>query len=363
VAADHHDLFRLGRERQDAGVVLQQHHALLGGAGGDLAVGCGVEAAGLDRVIHHARGKQAAQNAVDHVVDAGRRNLAGSHRGAQGLVEIDVAVQFLAGFLVQAGGRGGGGVDRAPVGHHPALPAPVALQDVVQKGRVLAGVDAVDAVVGAHDRQGLAALNGDLEGQQVGLPRRIRRHVSAGNHPAGFLVVQGEVLGGGGHAGALDAPDRGAVQGPGQQRVFAEIFEVAAVARLAGDVGAAGQQDIEALLPRLLADHGAAVEQQLGVEGGGQGEAGGQGGGVVMLAAGVGHAQAGVALPDIRNAQARNAVEVAGDTRDARRAVMHHARHVAVQQAVFLVSRHLRLQQVGAFVGGEFGVHPRLGGV
>ncbi len=224
-------------------------------------------------MVHDARGEQAAQHAVRHLMHAGGRQLAGRQRRAQRLVEEHLAVDLLAGLLVQTGLGCAERMHGAPVGHHPAAIAPVVAQHAGQQFGVLAGVGPVHPVVGTHHRAGLALLDGDLEGEQIGLPRRrlVHRHVQ--DLAAGLLVVQGEMLGGGDDMGALDAADRGARQGSGQQRVFAEVFEIAAVARFAGQVRAAGQHDVEALLPRLFADHRAARLDDRGVEGGGQGQA------------------------------------------------------------------------------------------
>ena len=78
-------------------------------------------------------------------------------------------------------------VHRAPVRHHVARIAPVVLQHLVEQPVVLAGIDAVDAVVGAHHRAGMAGLDGDLEGQQVRFARRGRgrypRSASCGRSP------------------------------------------------------------------------------------------------------------------------------------------------------------------------------------
>ena len=46
------------------------------------------------------------------------------------------------------------------------------LSTLVQQPPVLAGMGAVDAVVGAHDRARLPTLDGDLESEQIALPQR-----------------------------------------------------------------------------------------------------------------------------------------------------------------------------------------------
>ncbi len=131
----------------------------------------------------------------------------------------------------------------------------------------------MQAVVGAHDRARSPLLDGDLELQEVGFPEGRGADFGAEHLAAGLLVVQRIVLGGGDDVVRLDAADRGGVELTAQQRILAQIFEVAAVARIAGKVGAAGEEHVEALLPGLLADYGAAFEGEIRAEGGGQGQA------------------------------------------------------------------------------------------
>ena len=67
-------------------------------------------------------------------------------------------------------GRGLGG---EPVAHQQAVPAPLALDHLVVDVVLLGGRDAVDVVVGGHDRPGVRLLDGDLERQQVDLAQRL----------------------------------------------------------------------------------------------------------------------------------------------------------------------------------------------
>ena len=101
----------------------------------------------------------------------------------------------------------------------------------------------------------------------------------------------------------LNAQDGGAGQHAGQKGIFTQILEVSAIARFADQIHAAGQQDVEAFAPSLLADHGAAVEGQGLIPGGGQHGPGGQGRGQIIHAVRRCDTQAGVALGQGRNAQ------------------------------------------------------------
>ena len=101
-------------------------------------------------------------------------------------------VELFARFLIEAGERRADRrVDGAPVGHDEARIAPVALQDLVQEPVVLAGIDPVDLVVGAHDRARSALLDADLESQKIRLPRRRRIDPDVEHDAVGLLVVEG----------------------------------------------------------------------------------------------------------------------------------------------------------------------------
>ncbi len=360
MAADHHDPPHLRAERQDTTLVPQQDDARLGRALGHLGVGRIVDRPGgrRDRRIHRARLDHPDQDAADHVVETRFGDPSGRDCLGQGRAEIDLAIQFLARFLIQpAVGGALGGVHRAPVGHDPAGIVPVALQHLVQQEVALAGIVAVDAVVGAHDRARPTALDGDLEGQEIAFPER--RLVEAGvhDHPPGLLTVEGEMLDRRDDLVRLDAANVFARHDAGQQRILAQIFEIAPRPRVARQVHAPGQQDVEGLGPGFRADHHAAGVGDFGVEGRGGGEAGRQGGGDVApaLLDLVGHAQAGVALAQGRNAQPGHARHIAGRgnhlvQRRARRAV-GHGREIPMDQLQLLLEGQLGDQGVGAGCG------------
>jgi hypothetical protein len=207
----------------------------------------------------------------------------------------------------------------------------------------------------------MAGLDGDLEGQQVAFAERRLVDDRVQHHPAGLLVVDGEVLGGRGDVVRLDALDGVSGQGPGQQRVLAQVFEVAPVARVAQQVRPAGQQHVEALLAGLLADHRPGGEGGLRVPGRRQRHAGGQRDGVVVLTPGAGDAKARVALGEVWDGEARHAGDIARRHLHARRALAHERRELAVQQGDLVVETELFQHQVRALVRAELGVHPGLG--
>src|SRR5262249_22098658 len=116
-----------------------------------------------------AHREHGAEDAADHVREALAREAAVRVGLLQRLRELlsapQLRVKLNAALLVEAlerelPARGG-----APVGHHPAGIPEGALEDLLEEDTGPAGVVAVDLVVGAHDRAGLRALDGDLEGE------------------------------------------------------------------------------------------------------------------------------------------------------------------------------------------------------
>ncbi len=74
----------------------------------------------------------------------------------------------------------------------------------------------------------------------------------------------------------LDAPHELAHHLPGQDGVFAVVLEIAAVTRLAGDVHAAADRHVVALVAEFAPNHGAVETSGLGVPTGRQAEGGRQ---------------------------------------------------------------------------------------
>ena len=121
----------------------------------------------LSRAIELARAHQHAQDTPGRLVDDRLLDLPITH----GLDEqAAIVLGWARHFQVEAAGDGlEDGVVRAPVGHDKTIESPLLLQDTVQQVVVLAGIDAVDPVVGAHNCPGLAFFDGRLEGRQIDL--------------------------------------------------------------------------------------------------------------------------------------------------------------------------------------------------
>jgi hypothetical protein len=197
-----------------------------------------------------------------------------------GRLEGRAEVSAVRHLHVEAGGdRGDGAVRGEPVGHHPAVEAPLAAQDVGEEGLVLAGEGAVDLVVRAHHRAG-ARADGRFETAQLDLVHGLFVDPYVDGVAVLLLVVHREVLDGRDESLALDALDLGGDQVTGEQRILAEGLEVAARVRGADEVDHRGEQDVLAQRASLAADDLAVAAGEFGVEGGGEQDGRREGGGV-----------------------------------------------------------------------------------
>ena len=243
-SADHRDLFQaLRSKRQQTAPVLQEDDSAFRDPLGDGEARRRIDLLHGLGAVKRANRSKAAQDATRHVVDPLFRDLALFDGPLQRVREVALLPELLVEACV---GGPRGAVRRAPVGHDPALEAPLGLQDVVEEMGVLAGVDAVDLVVGAHHAADAGLFHGDLEGQQVDLAQRpfIDAHVDP--VAIGLLGVGHEVLDGRNDALRLDSAHLRRHHAAGQDRILAEVLEVAPVPGVPFDVGAAGEQHVEA---------------------------------------------------------------------------------------------------------------------
>ena len=169
MTADDDNVPRIRGERQQVAVVLEQDDPLLLVGLAHRLVGCKVDRCAFwHRMIDRTGREQAVENSPCHVVEPRLRNAAGGDGGFERRAEILLVVERPARLLVKAVVRRLlGAVSRAPVAHHIAAQAEVALKHAVQEPVVLAGKVAIDLVVGAHDRARIAALDRELESEQV----------------------------------------------------------------------------------------------------------------------------------------------------------------------------------------------------
>ena len=210
----------------------------------------------------------------------------------------------------------------------------------------------IDQVIAGHDGARLADLDGDLERQQVGFTQRRFAQIRADHHAPRFLAVGDEMLDGRDDALRLNAGDRMAGQLAGEQRVFADVFEIAAAARFADQVRATCKLHVEALGLRLASDQCATVVCELAVERRAQQQRAGQTRGMVARAhaADIADPETGVGLLHGGDAQPRDARIERGRADGALRFELVRQRngHRAGQPGELFVLGHARNQVLGA---------------
>ncbi len=119
----------------------------------------------LDGMVNDAGEKLGIEDPARVIVNLGH----GHAPGFDGFFELCAEVVGHGLFLIEAG-RGGllGAVSSTPVREHEAFEAPLVLKCVAEQVGVLAGVVAIDAVVGTHDRAGIGDGDGNVKGKQIG---------------------------------------------------------------------------------------------------------------------------------------------------------------------------------------------------
>ena len=139
-----------------------------------------------------------------------------------------------------------------------------------------------------------------------------------------------------------------------QKRIFAKIFEIAPIARIARQIDTTCEQDIEPLAPGFLPDHRAPVMGKGHVERGGERKAGGQCGRAIARAdiERIGDAKTGIGFLQRRNAQPFDAGHVARRAERARRhrGAQERDRQFTVYQPDLLILRQRLHKQAGARV-------------
>lgn len=207
-------------------------------------------------------GQDAAQGTVDERLG----DAAVEHGLLEGVGEV-VAARHLH---VEPGGEGGdGAVGGEPVGHDPAVEAPVVAQDVAENWLVLAGEGPVHLVVRAHHGARSGGY-GRFEAAEFEFAQGLFGDPHVDGHAVLLLVVQGEVLDGGDEALALDAADLLGDQVRAEQRILGEGLVVASGVRGPDQVDHGRQEDVLAEGAALAADDLAVLAGERGVEGGGQ---------------------------------------------------------------------------------------------
>ena len=129
---------------------------------------------------------------------------------------------------------------------------------------------------------GCGLLDADLKALQIDLPQSPLGHLGVVVLPVGLLVVAGKVLGAGGDAVLLDAPNHRAGSFARQQGILGEVLEIPTAQGIAVDVHPGPQQHVAAFLDHLTAVGLVEALHQGGIPGAGQAGAAGQQGAVVL---------------------------------------------------------------------------------
>ena len=208
-----------------------------------------------------------------------------------------------------------GAVDATPIGHGEAFEAPFLLEDFVEQQIVLATVLAAEEVVGAHDAEDVGFADGGAEGGKIDFAKGAVVHVDVDTVAFGFLIVGGEMFDTGADALGLLAADVIDGDARGEEGIFAKVFKVAATERRALNVDARAEHDVFVTLLGFLPDDGAVLVGEVGIEGGGEANGGGHGGGEIVAVLEVfevlsdlfADAERAVVHPKFGNAEARHA--------------------------------------------------------
>src|SRR5579871_625893 len=180
-----------------------------------------------------------------------------------------VAIEILAGLLlVETGMRGFcRGVSASPIREHESFEMEILLQDVGEKITVLAGVIAIDAVVGTHHAAGVGDSQGDLKGEKIGFAHRTLVDVGIDGVAPSFLIVHGVVLEIADDMLRLDTIYEVADESSGQKRIFPLVLKGTAVAGLARKIHATTQRHAVTLSAQLAANESAVLESRLRIPG------------------------------------------------------------------------------------------------
>ena len=265
VGTDRGDL-HAGRGLQGQGAVILQKNDALGSSAADQRARFGpiVGALGRNcRISEAADAVDQPQRATRGFANSGGRGFASLNRCEQlfaaiarrtGHFEIETAVE-----------SGGCRFCAEPVGHGEAVKTPMRLQQAVDEIRLLADIRPVEAVVGCHQRPGLAALYGRLEWRQIDFVQRARIDIAADRVALIFGIIGDEVLYRRRDALGLQAGDIGDDELGAEIGVLRIAFEVAPVQRRAMHVDGRREQHARALGERFAGERAADFVNEIDV--------------------------------------------------------------------------------------------------
>ena len=244
-------------------------------------------------------------------------------------------------------------VRSTPVRDHKSRKLPVPFQHFIQQVIILAGKDAIHAVIRAHHSVWVALLDANLKGEQVALPRRPFVDIHIDPTASALLVIERIVFDVADDVLRLNSGDQPGHYGPCQHGVFAQILKRPPVARFARNIHAAAERHIVALRPQLTPDERTIFKCCRGIPACRQRHIGGQGCRIAPVLRAASHAVSRVAHIERRNPQPRNPNPVAPATvrqggHGSKR--IEHRHPISMQELDLLVQRHFFHHQIGALV-------------
>ena len=107
------------------------------------------------------------------------------------------------------------------------MEAPAVAQDGGQQIFMLATINPVQPVIGAHQRPRLALAHGYFKGWQIDFKQGATVDQRIDHHALGLLIIDGKMFQAGAGARALHASNKAGRHLTGHIRVFGVIFEIA----------------------------------------------------------------------------------------------------------------------------------------
>ena len=126
-------------------------------------------------------------------------------------------------------------------------------------------MDAVDQIVGVHHRVNVGLGDGGFERGQIDLAHGAIVDIDVGVVPVELLIVEREMLDGGGDALRLHAFNVGDHEGGIQKRIFRKVFEVTPAEGRTRDVDAGPEQEVDATGAGIAAQAFADFARKLGI--------------------------------------------------------------------------------------------------
>ncbi len=173
-------------------VVLEQNDAAFFDLARSLQAGEGIDDAALAGIIDDAGGEHGAQNAMNMLVQFGRGNSCPLPRRPCTVRRK----KMLPGSSLSRPAAEAFSVLCVPPQSERTKPGncQIFLENIGEQIFVLAGEVAIDAVVRAHHRRGMALRHADLKGQQIDLARGALADGDVDGVAAALLVVERVVL-------------------------------------------------------------------------------------------------------------------------------------------------------------------------